>query len=58
MTDVIEKLLNNFDNNVKVIEYFCELETYLNLADTQKNINKINTLLLESSRIVYHFNSS
>jgi hypothetical protein len=56
MTDFVEKIFNKFDNNVKLIEYNCTMETFLKLTDSQNNINRINTLLLDSSKIVYFNN--
>jgi len=58
MTELIEKMLNNYDNNIKLINFYIDMEIYFNPSETQKNINKINSLLAESSRIVIYINSS
>jgi hypothetical protein len=54
MTDEFEKIFDNFDNNMKLIDYYCEIETFLKLDETHKNINRINVLLLESTQIVLY----
>lgn len=52
MTEKIVKMFDNFDNNLKLAKFYIDMETYINLNETQKTINKINNLLAESSRIV------
>ena len=56
MTEPIEKMLNNYDNNIKLINFYIDMEIYFNPSETLKNINKINSLLAESSRIVNIYN--
>jgi hypothetical protein len=55
MTDKVEKMFDNFDNNIKLAKFYIEMETFFNLKETQKTINKINNLLAESSRIVKNY---
>ncbi len=58
MTEKVEKMFDRFDNNIKLAKFYIEMETFLNLSETQKTINKINNLLVESSRTVILFNSA
>ncbi len=55
MTELIEKMLNNYDNNIKLINFYIDMEIYFNPSETLKNINKTNSLLAECSRIVKKF---
>jgi hypothetical protein len=47
-----EEILTKFEQNLKVIQFYLDCETYLDLDDTKKNINKMNVLLSQSANLV------
>jgi hypothetical protein len=49
-----EEILTKFEQNLKSIQFYTDTETYLDLEETKKTINKINVLLSESSNLVIH----
>ena len=51
-----EEILTKFEHNLKTINFYIETETYLDLSDTKRNINKINVLLSESANLVIYIN--
>jgi hypothetical protein len=48
----LEKMIDDFDQNLKIIELHLETESLYNLDFATKNMKKITNLLAENSRIV------
>lgn len=53
-----EQLLDEFDQTLKIIDYYLETEFFYNYDETNKNIKKIMNLLADCSRIVNYFDFS
>jgi hypothetical protein len=54
-----EQLLDEFDQTLKIVDYYLETEFFYNYDYTNKNIKKIMNLLSDCSRIVkYQFKIS
>ena len=49
----IEKHMDDFDNNIKIVNFYLETETLYTLEFASKNLKKITNLLAECSRIVF-----
>jgi hypothetical protein len=50
----LEKLIDEFDQNIKIVDFYIDTENYYDKETTKRNINKINNLFSDSSRIVYY----
>jgi hypothetical protein len=50
-----EEILTKFESNLKIINFNIDTETFLDINETKRNINKINLLLSESSNLVKIF---
>jgi hypothetical protein len=49
----LEKLIDDFDKNLKIIEFHIETEPFYSLDSAAKNMKKITNLLADNSRIVH-----
>jgi hypothetical protein len=48
----LEKMIEDFDQNLKIIDFNIETETYYDAHASARNIKSINNLLADSSMIV------
>jgi hypothetical protein len=49
----LERMVEEFDQNMKIIDFYIDTENYFDLNLTNKNITKMNNLLADSSRMVF-----
>jgi hypothetical protein len=48
----LNKMIDEFDQNLKIIDYYLETESFYNFENTSRNVRKITNFLAECSRIV------
>jgi hypothetical protein len=47
-----EKLVDEFDHNMRIVDFFIETESFYDLELTLKNLKKVSIILSDSSAIV------
>jgi hypothetical protein len=47
-----EKLVDEFDHNMRIVDFFIETESFYNVELTLKNLKKVSIILSDSSAIV------
>lgn len=48
-----ERLVDEFDRNMKIVEFYMETESFFDLELSIKNLKKVSIILSDSSAIVY-----
>jgi hypothetical protein len=52
--ETFEKLIKEFDQNMKIVEFFIETESYYDLDMSLRNINKTSKLISDCFGIVFY----
>lgn len=49
---LLNQLIQNFDNNIKILDFYLSTESFYDASQTDSNIVKVNQRLADASSIV------